>query len=225
MANGESASRPASRVVSELAEIAAKGAQVYPLLMQAGVAYWAKWLDTGLGYYSTAARQWNRTVREPDRRAENVQKMIDDFKVYLASMAQVPGEAVLSFNQKVEELIRTATPPMPSGQPPEQALGRKVIEDLGRLSKSSKLKGHEGAELPSPEGLKKALTNLEKAQEEVLRARREVHGAAEAALQTARKLAGKLEATEEPPVDMLRRVSSDLERINASITPENKPKG
>jgi len=226
MANGESASRPASRVVSELADLAAKGALVYPILLQAGVAYWAKWVDMGLGYYSSAARQWTRTVQEPERRAENVQKIIDDFKAYLASLAQVPGQAVLTFNQKVEELIRTPTQDPSSGRPPEQTLGRKVIEDLGRLSNSSRLKdlaGQAGSDLPNPEGLKKALANLEKAQEEVLRARREVHGAADAALQAARKLAGKLEATEEPPVDMLRRVSGDLERINASVTPKSKP--
>jgi hypothetical protein len=198
------------------------------MLLQAGVAYWAKWADMMLGYYSTAARQWNRTVQEPERRAEHVQKMVDDFKAYLASLAQVPGQAVLTFNQKVEELIRTPTQDPPSGRPPEQTLGRKVVEDLGRLSDSYKLKGlasQAGTDLPNPEGLKKALANLEKAQEEVLRARREVHGAAEAALQAARRLAGRLEAAEEPPVNMLRRVSNDLERINASITPKSKPEG
>src|SRR6266446_8609176 len=117
MANGESASRPISRVVSELADLAAKGALVYPILLQAGVAYWAKWVDMGLGYYSSAARQWTRTVQEPERRAENVQKIIDDFKAYLASLAQVPGQAVLTFNQKVEELIRTPTQDPSSGRP------------------------------------------------------------------------------------------------------------
>src|SRR6266849_3238931 len=79
---------------------------IYPNLNRSGITYWVKWLDLELGYYGTAARQWARAVQEPRRQPEHVQKMIDDFKAFLLSLAEVPGQAVLSFNQRVEELLR-----------------------------------------------------------------------------------------------------------------------
>ena len=106
MANGGSGLRPASRVVSEFADLAAKGAQVYPVLLQAGVTYWANWAGMALGYYGTLAGQWSRAVQEPERRVEHVQKMLDEFKFHLVSLAQLSGQAVLSSNQKIEALLR-----------------------------------------------------------------------------------------------------------------------
>ena len=57
--------------------------------------------------------------------------MLDEFKTYLASAAQVPGQAVLSFNQRVEELLRESRPDpaveSPSGRP-RQAVDKKAPE-------------------------------------------------------------------------------------------------
>jgi hypothetical protein len=191
-------------------------------------APWAKWVELGLGYYSTTARQWIRAVKEPEKRPEHVQKMIEEFKTHLVSLAQVPGQAVLSFNQTVEELLREPTPDPAGGSPAERALGRKVIEGFERLSRSAAFQTaarQAGLTLPDVRSLETALSKLEQAQGDVLLARREVHGAVEAVLQVARQLAGDLEKAEEPPVDVLRRLAGDLERINASVAPKTKQGG
>jgi len=226
MANGETRSRPASRVVSEFADLAAKGAQLYPTLMQAGITYWVKWLDLELGYYGTAARQWARAVQEPRRQPEHVQKMIDDFKAFLLSLAEVPGQAVLSFNQRVEELLRE--PAEDPAASPAQALSRRVRKGLAQLAESAefkrvaaKAKGY--VALPDAAKLVDALAKLDEAHENILRLRREVHVAAESVLQATRQLATDLEQEEETPADVLRRLVADLEQFNVSVASASKP--
>lgn len=220
--------RPASRVVSEFVDLAAKGAEVYPTLMQAGITFWAKWLDVALGHYSAQMRQWALAVQQPDKRPEHVQKMIEEFKVYLASAAQIPGQAVLSFNQRVEDLLREPPPDAETGPPSAQLMIDEAMEDLARLRASQPLQALASkvkAPPPDPDALAEALTKLAQVQSQVLDARRAACGALEGALQFARKLSAQMEETEERPSDLLRRTAARLERIRASLDPENPPPG
>lgn len=228
MTNEVSSPRPASRIVSEFVDLAAKGAEVYPTLMQAGITFWAKWLDVALGHYSAQTRQWALAVQQPDKRPEHVQKMIDEFKTYLASAAQVPGQAVLSFNQRVEDLLREPRLDPAAGPPAAQVMIDEAMDDLRRLRASQPLQALASkakAPMPDPDALAEALTKLAQVESQVLDARRAVCGALEGVLQFARKLSVQMEETEERPSDLLRRATAGLERIRASLDPENPPLG
>ena len=223
MANEDTQPRPASSVVSELADLFAKGAQIYPTLMQAGVTYWAKWLELGIGYYGTTARQWARAVQEPERRPELVQEILDDFKMHLLSMAQVPGEAVLSFNQKVEELLRDSVAEQAAASP-EQALRQRLSANLKRAAESPALKkaaADAKLAVPDPAQLAGALARLSQAQNEVQERRLEVHVAAEAAIQAAHRLEQGLGSQADTPLEILKSLVADLERLNALVSPKS----
>jgi hypothetical protein len=196
--------------------------------MQAGITFWAKWLDVTLGHYSTQTRRWALAVREPDKSPEHVQKMLDEFKTYLASAAQFPGQAVLSFNQRFEELLREPRPDPAAESPLGLVLSDEFKRDLARLQASRPLQDlarKTQADIPDPDALVQALMNLGHVQNLVYDARLAAHGALEGALQFARKLSVQLEETEESPSDLLRRTMASLERIRASLGPENSPQG
>ena len=213
MTNGISSPRPASRVVSELVDLAAKGAGVYPTLMQAGLTFWAKWLDVTLGHYSTQTRRWALAVREPDKSPEHVQKMLDEFKTYLASAAQFPGQAVLSFNQRFEELLREPRPDPVAESPSGPVLSDEFKKNFARLQASppvQDLARKTKADVPGLEALEQALADLRQVENRVLDARQAAHVVLERALQFARKLSVQLEETEESPSDLMRRMMADL---------------
>lgn len=219
-----SGSLPGSRVVSDLADLAAKGAQVYPTLLQAGVQYWATWAEMSLGYWGTLAQQWSLAVQEPERRADHVQKMLDGYRDHLVEFAQLSGQVVLKGNQKVEELLRGPLADPGQSAPPEHALGQQVIDALVRLEPKVPAEGAKAKAGPTPQDqLSNALDTLRKAEAGLLDARRHVHEAVEGALLEARKLQSEAAKAEESPRRSLRRVVADLEQIQKLVAPKGKP--
>ena len=216
-----SGSLPGSRVVSELADLAAKSAQVYPTLLQAGVQYWATWAELNLGYWGTVAQQWSRAVQEPERRADHVQKMLDGYRDHLVEFAQLSGQVVLKGNEKVEQLLRGPRPDPAQSEPPEHTLGQRVIDTLGRLEPKGRPAAKAG-ERPRDQ-LSKALSTLRTAEERLLEARRHVHTAVEGALREARELQAEVAKAEDPPGRSLRGVVADLEQIRNLLGPKSPP--
>ena len=211
-------------MVSELADLAAKSAQVYPVLLQTGVTYWATWAEEGLNYYGTLAKQWALAVQEPERRAEHVQGMLDSYKEHLVAVAQLAGQAVLKSNQKFEELLREPMPDADPLLPAEQALGQRVVSTLGDLARKVHEAGYRiKADELSDEELRKSLAGLKDAETRARDARQQVQQAVEGALRKARDLRSRMDKAEEKPSRSVRGVVADLERIEALVARKRKP--
>ena len=213
-----SGSLPGSRVVSDLADLAAKGAQVYPTLLQAGVQYWATWAEMSLGYWGTVAQQWSQAVQDPDRRADHVQKMLDGYRDHLVEFAQLSGQVVLKGNQKVEELLRGPLSDPAQSASPEHALGQRVIDTLDRLEPEARVDRMAG-ERPRDK-LGKALGTLRTAEDRLLKVRRHVNAAVEGTL---RELQPEAAQTEEARSRSRRRAVADLEQMQKLLGPKGEP--
>ena len=219
-----SGSLPGSRIVSELADLATKSAQVYPTLLQAGVQYWAGWAEMSLAYCGTVAQQWSRAVQEPERRAEHVQKMLDGYRDQLVEFAQLSGQLVLKSNEKVEALLRGPKPDAAQSAPSEHALGERVVDTLGRLEPKLRGAGSRAKAGQAPrDQISEALGTLRTAEDRLLEARRHVHAAVEGALREARELQSEEAKAEETPARSLRGLVADLEQIQTLLAPKGKP--